>query len=109
MTYRNPVIPGIDPDLAWDCDGNCWVHFSGLGGIARSRVDIATGAFLDGPEITWSGTGLRYPESRHLYKRDGTWYLLIAEGGTHGGHCVSLSRRTLGGMPGQPDPHPPQH
>src|SRR5688500_9582251 len=22
------AIPGIDPDLAWDGDGNCWVHFS---------------------------------------------------------------------------------
>ena len=44
------------------------------------------------PTCTWSGTGLQYPESPHLYERDGTWYLLIAEGGTHGGHCVSVAR-----------------
>ena len=93
--WSDPIaapIPGIDPDLAWDGDGNCWVHFSGLGGIARFRIDPATGAFLDGPDLTWSGTGLQYPESPHLYEREGVWYLLIAEGGTHGGHCVSVAR-----------------
>jgi xylan 1,4-beta-xylosidase len=93
--WSDPIavpMPGIDPDLAWDGDGNCWVHFSGLGGIARARIDATTGAFLDGPDLTWSGTGLQYPESPHLYERDGTWYLLIAEGGTHSGHCVSVAR-----------------
>ena len=93
--WSDPIlvpVPGIDPDLAWDSDGNCWVHFSGLGGIARARIDTTTGAFLDGPDLTWSGTGLQYPESPHLYEREGIWYLLIAEGGTHGGHCVSVAR-----------------
>jgi xylan 1,4-beta-xylosidase len=59
-------VPGIDPDLAWDDDGNCWVHFSGLGGIARCRIDTSTGAFPSGPDLTWSGTGLQYPEAPHL-------------------------------------------
>jgi len=93
--WSDPVpvpVPGIDPDLAWDADGDCWVHFSGLGGIARCRIDSATGTFLDGPDLTWSGTGLQYPEAPHLYQREGIWYLLIAEGGTHGGHCVSIAR-----------------
>ena len=66
------------------------------------------------PVPTWSGTGLQYPEAPHLYERDGTWYLLIAEGGTHTGHAVShrpgpLPHRPVGGLPGQPDPQPPQH
>ena len=93
--WSEPVpvpVPGIDPDLAWDGEGNCWVHFSGLGGIARCRIDSGTGTFLDGPHLTWSGTGLQYPEAPHLYEREGIWYLLIAEGGTHGGHCVSIAR-----------------
>ncbi len=67
-------VPGIDPDLAWDGDGNCWVHFSGLGGIARCRIDPATGELLEGPDMPWSGTGLQYPEAPHLYERDGTWF-----------------------------------
>ena len=73
--WSDPVpvpVPGIDPDLAWDHDGNCWVHFSGLGGIARSRIDVRTGAMLTTPDLTWSGTGLQYPEAPHLYERDGT-------------------------------------
>jgi beta-xylosidase len=93
--WSDPVpvpVPGIDPDLAWDHDGNCWVHFSGLGGIARARIDHESGTFLSGPDLTWSGTGLQYPEAPHLYEREGVWYLLIAEGGTHGGHCVSVAR-----------------
>ena len=93
--WSDPVpvpISGIDPDLAWDGDGSCWVHFSGMGGIARCRIDEASGRLLSGPDVTWSGTGLQYPEAPHLFERDGTWYLLIAEGGTHGGHCVSVAR-----------------
>ena len=115
--WSDPIpvpVPGIDPDLAWDDEENCWVHFSGLGGIARCRIDSGTGSFVDGPERTWSGTGLQFPEAPHLYEREGIWYLLIAEGGTQGGHCVSvaawaLSGRALGSGAGQPDPHAPQH
>ena len=85
-----PLV-GIDPDLAWDDDGNCWVHYS-LAGIHRCRIDDRTGEVLEGPDPTWSGTGLAYPEAPHLYERDGVWYLLIAEGGTERGHAVSIAR-----------------
>jgi xylan 1,4-beta-xylosidase len=86
-------VAGIDPDLAWEADGTCWLHFSrGPDGIARCRIDDTSGEVLEGPEPTWSGTGLQYPEAPHLYERDGTWYLLIAEGGTHTGHAVSIAR-----------------
>jgi beta-xylosidase len=93
--WSEPVfvdVAGIDPDLAWDADGSCWLHFSRSVDIARCRIDDTTGAVLEGPEATWSGTGLQYPEAPHLYERDGTWYLLIAEGGTHEGHAVSIAR-----------------
>ncbi len=93
--WSDPVpvpVAGIDPDLAWDDDGSCWVHFSGLGGIARCRIDPSTGQVIAGPDPTWSGTGLQYPEAPHVFERDGTWYLMIAEGGTHGGHGVSIAR-----------------
>ncbi len=92
--WSDPVtvpIVGIDPDLAWDQDGNCWVHYS-LGGIFRCRIDDSTGDVLEPPVPTWSGTGMRYPEAPHLFERDGTWYLLIAEGGTERGHAVSIAR-----------------
>src|SRR4029079_15231415 len=85
-------VGGIDPDLARDMDGSCWLHFSRGVDIARCRIDDTTGVVLEGPDPTWSGTGLQYPEAPHLIKRDGAWYLLIAEGGTHAGHAVSIAR-----------------
>ncbi len=85
-------IQGVDPDLAWDDDGNCWVSFSDGGGIVSCRIDDRTGTVLEPPEPTWSGTGLQYPEAPHLYRRGDTWYLLIAEGGTERGHTVAVAR-----------------
>ncbi len=94
--WSEPVmltVAGIDPDLAWDDDGNCWVHSSaGPAGVMRYRIDDATGEVLDGPEPTWSGTGMQYPEAPHLLRRGPWWYLLIAEGGTERGHAVSIAR-----------------
>jgi xylan 1,4-beta-xylosidase len=94
-SWSDPVrldIAGIDPDIAWDGHGHCWVHTSSKHGIARYRIDDTTGAVLEGPEMTWAGTGLQYPEAPHLFQRDETWYLMIAEGGTERGHAVSIAR-----------------
>src|SRR5215469_10503502 len=93
--WSDPVpvgIDGVDPDLAWDDEGNCWVSFSTGQSIMRCRIDDRTGAVLEPPEPTWSGTGLQFPEAPHLLRRDGTWYLLIAEGGTDRGHTVAIAR-----------------
>lgn len=93
--WTDPVhvaIPGIDPDLAWDEQDRCWVHFSGVTAISRCQIDTATGVLLTEPESTWSGTGLQFPEAPHLFERNGTWYLLVAEGGTEAGHAVSIAR-----------------
>jgi xylan 1,4-beta-xylosidase len=95
-------VGGIDPDLAWDDDGTAYVTFSGLAtsgeqlgqhlGIQQVRVDLAAGKALEVPRSLWSGTGLKFPEAPHLYRRGGYWYLLIAEGGTERGHSVSVAR-----------------
>jgi beta-xylosidase len=107
--WSEPVtldIVGIDPDLAWEADGTCWVH-SSLGGIHRHRIDDTTGAVLQGPELTWSGTDLQYPEAPHLFERDGTWYLMLAEGGTERGHAESIARGPSPVGPWDPCPHNP--
>jgi xylan 1,4-beta-xylosidase len=95
-------IDGIDPDLAWDDDGTAYVTFSGLHtsgeqlgqhlGIQQVRVDLAAGKALEAPRSLWSGTGLKFPEAPHLYRRGDYWYLMIAEGGTERGHSVSVAR-----------------
>ncbi len=93
---RLPELQGIDPDIAWDDNGTCFVTYCsadpGLPGIAQARVDPLEGVVLESPRPLWSGTGLAFPEAPHLYARDGWWYLVIAEGGTERGHSVSVAR-----------------
>ncbi|WOF22147.1 family 43 glycosylhydrolase [Microbacterium betulae] len=93
---------GIDPDIAWDEDGVCYVTMSGLGvnddgtivhlGITQVRFDPETGKALSEPRSIWSGTGGMFPEAPHLYHIGDWWYLLIAEGGTERGHSASIAR-----------------
>ncbi|MGA9595510.1 MAG: glycoside hydrolase family 43 protein, partial [Acidimicrobiia bacterium] len=102
--WSDPVllrdIDGIDPDLAWDDDGTCYLTFSGLLlgagfqhlGIQQVRIDLETGRALEGPRSLWSGSGLMFPEAPHLYHVGDWWYLMIAEGGTERGHSVSIAR-----------------
>ena len=95
-------IGGIDPDLAWDEDGNAYVTYSGLVtfgeelgkhlGIQQVRVDLEAGKAVEAPRSLWSGTGLKFPEAPHVYRRGEHWYLMIAEGGTERGHGVSFAR-----------------
>jgi xylan 1,4-beta-xylosidase len=104
---------GVDPDLAWDRDGNCYLTYSGISpagaseGIIQARIEPETGALLEAPRRIWAGTGLAHPEGPHLYEVDGTWYLLIAEGGTERGHCVSVARAQAPRGPFAPCPDNP--
>ena len=112
---------GIDPDLAWDADGTCWLTYSELGGGGSTRsagrssrsASTRSGRPLEPPRALWSGTGLQFPEAPHLYEIDGTWYLLIAEGGTDGPRGLDrprpARRRGRSRAARQPDPQPPQH
>ncbi|WP_033261199.1 glycoside hydrolase family 43 protein [Amycolatopsis vancoresmycina] len=85
---------GIDPDLCWDEAGVChltWASFR-LPGIASVPIDPATGSMLAAPRPLWNGTGLAAPEGPHLYRIEGWWYLLLAEGGTERGHAITIAR-----------------
>ncbi|MFE0458835.1 glycoside hydrolase family 43 protein [Kitasatospora sp. NPDC058965] len=102
---RLPGVPGIDPDLAWDEDGTCWCT---VAGISQVRLDPVTGETLGEPERTWSGApGAQAPEAPHLYRIGAYWYLLIAEGGTERGHCVSIARGDSPTGPFEPCPANP--
>jgi xylan 1,4-beta-xylosidase len=91
---------GIDPDLAWDEAGVCYLTWSDViqHGISQVRINPLTGELLGQPRIIWRGSGLSNPEGPHLIHRDGWWYLVVAEGGTHTGHGVSVARsRSISG------------
>ncbi|MFF5078451.1 family 43 glycosylhydrolase [Actinoplanes sp. NPDC000266] len=98
----------IDPELAWDDDGVCYLTLSeGPAGIAQYVIDPLTGELLSGRRHLWSGTGGMFPEGPHLYHVGGYWYLLIAEGGTERGHAVTIARGPSPSGPFEPCPHNP--
>lgn len=109
--WSDPVVvpgtPGIDPDLAWDTDGSCYLTWCGPQGITQVSLDPVTGTVLSGPRHLWSGTGMKFPEGPHLYRVGRFWYLLIAEGGTERGHSVSVARSTRPDGGFEPCPHNP--
>ena len=80
---------GIDPSLFWDDDGR--VYYIGSG-MRQFEIDLATGKKRSETKQVWTGTGGRCPEGPHMYKRNGWYYLLIAEGGTEYGHMQTIAR-----------------
>jgi xylan 1,4-beta-xylosidase len=90
--------PGIDPSLLFDEDGRVYLTgtqdiFSGEPlGIYQAEIDVDTGEILTDRRLIWQGTGGAHPEGPHLYKINGNYYLMIAEGGTEYGHMVTMAR-----------------
>ena len=100
VTAKDPVGPwsepvylkqgGIDPSFLFE-DGRCYM-VSNPNGIQLCEVDPVTGEQLTESKLLWKGTGGRYPEGPHIYKKDGWYYLLISEGGTEMGHNLTIAR-----------------
>ena len=84
------AIGSCDPTLYFE-DNKCYFLWK-EGDIKICEIDVETGKQLG--EIHHLGTGLggRYPEGPHIYKKDGYYYLLLAEGGTEHGHHVNILR-----------------
>ena len=82
---------GIDPSLYFE-DGKCYLVSNPADCIYLSEIDPKTGEQLSESKALWTGTGGRYPEAPHIYKKDGWYYLLISEGGTEMGHKVTIAR-----------------
>jgi xylan 1,4-beta-xylosidase len=96
--WSDPVwvdMPGIDPDLFFDDNGDVW--FSCTDG--QQKIDIDTGELIGEPVERWPGTpGTAAPEAPHLFQKDGWIYTMLAEGGTERGHMVTIARsREVGG------------
>lgn len=104
---------GFDPSLFTDDDGRLylaslrWDHRSGhakFGGIVVQELDPVTFDRLGRAQVVHTSAEL--VEGPNLYRRDGWYYLLLAEGGTGWNHGVRLARsRSLWG-PYDEDPTP---
>jgi beta-xylosidase len=85
---------GYDPDLFFDDDGQSYLTASRStnGGIFQAPIDLATGQLLAEQYHLWNGSGGSWPEGPHVYKRDGFYYLMIAEGGISVDHMETIAR-----------------
>ncbi|WP_457421119.1 glycoside hydrolase family 43 protein [Roseateles sp. P5_E7] len=104
-----PVF-GMDPSFFFDDDGTVYYtrHGGGRnGGVYQARVDLKAGKLLEEPRLVWSGMGGIWPEGPHLYKRNGWYYLMIAEGGTSYDHRITMARSRSPWGPFEPHPDNP--
>ena len=88
---------GIDPSIFWDDDDKAYftgtaTDENGTDCIVLFQMDPFTGAVLSEKKIISYGITGHNPEGPHLYKRNGWYYLILAEGGTEYLHQVTMFR-----------------
>ncbi len=91
--YSEPVFideDGIDPSIFNDDDGRRYMLLNR--GARIFELDKSATKKISEAQLLFYGDHKRAPEGPHLYKKDGYYYLLEAEGGTGPGHRVTVSR-----------------
>jgi xylan 1,4-beta-xylosidase len=91
---------GFDPSLFHDDDGKSYFinmivdhrNSKFFGGIILQEFDRDSKKLKGKVHHIFSGTEHGLTEGPHIYKKNGYYYLLTAEGGTSYDHCVSLAR-----------------
>lgn len=83
---------GIDPSFFFDEDGKTYYNGTDDGGVFICEVDLKTGSRLSEKHYSWNGTGGNNPEGPHIYKINGWYYMMMAEGGTELCHMVTIAR-----------------
>jgi xylan 1,4-beta-xylosidase len=132
ITAENPAGPwsdpvwldfdGIDPSLFVDDDGRAWILnngppegtplYDGHRAIWMQEFDLAA-LKLKGPRTIVVNGGVDiskkpiWTEGPHIFKKDGFYYLIAAEGGTHIGHSQTVFRSTDVKGPYVPGPYNP--
>ena len=111
--FSEPIwldIKGVDPSLYFE-DGRVYVQnacFDHTGSyIQQVEIDIKTGQLKENPVFISRGCGGRDVEAPHIYKINGYYYLLCAEGGTREGHMVTVQRSQSLYGPFEPCPYNP--
>lgn len=117
--WSDPVYlnsSGFDPSLFHDDDGRKWLvnmiwdhrkNRNPFHGIVIQEYSETEQKLVGPKEVIFRGTELGCTEGPHLYKKDGYYYLVTAEGGTGLEHAVTVARsRSLFG-PYEVDPQNP--
>jgi len=108
--WSDPVYmnsSGFDPSLFHDDDGRKWFvnqlwdfrpGNNRFAGIVLQEYSVKERKLIGTRKNIFTGTPLGFTEAPHLYKRNGWYYLITAEGGTGWGHAVTMCRsRNLAG------------
>lgn len=93
---------GFDPSLFHDDDGRKWLlnalwdyrisESNKSSGIVIQEYDHRLRKLVGEPMKLFDCTPLKKTEAPHIYKRNGYYYLITAEGGTGRGHAVTVAR-----------------
>ncbi len=117
--WSDPVFlnsSGFDPSLFHDDDGRkylvnmLWDHRPGanrFGGIVLQEYSPGEQRLVGERVNIFKGTDIGLTEAPHLYKRNGWYYLITAEGGTGWGHAVTMARSAS--LTGPYELHPDIH
>jgi alpha-N-arabinofuranosidase len=97
----------FDPSLLFDDDGKVYYTRRGITGIVQAEIDIETGKLLTPLKLVSDGYLSPDTEGPHLYKINGWYYLLTAEGGTRTLHMVNIGRSKSPWGPFEPCPKNP--
>ena len=102
--------PGIDPSLFFDDNGKCYyigtrenpegAKYNGDWEVWLQELDLESMQLIGLSTKIWAGAmkNAIWPEGPHLYKKDGYYYVMIAEGGTGFNHSITIARsKTLEG------------
>jgi xylan 1,4-beta-xylosidase len=105
---------GFDPSMLHDEDGRKWITslewetrdgYHKPGEICIVEYDKEKKHIIGKPKRIWrGGTKRGCIEGPHMYKRNGYYYLMCAEGGTGYGHSVTVGRSTNVLGPYESDP-----
>ncbi|KKK39769.1 beta-xylosidase [Mesobacillus campisalis] len=104
---------GFDPSLFHDEDGRKWVvnmvwdhrkNKNSFAGILLQEYSPQEQKLTGPIHNIFKGTKLGLTEAPHLYKHNGYYYLMTAEGGTRYNHAVTVARATSLFGPYEVDP-----
>ncbi|WP_095742940.1 glycoside hydrolase family 43 protein [Sediminibacillus massiliensis] len=92
---------GFDPSLFHEEDGSKWLlnmiwdHRKGtnsFAGIALQEYSVEEQKLVGPIKNIFRGSELGATEAPHVYKKDGYYYLMTAEGGTSYDHAITVAR-----------------
>ena len=125
--WSDPVYlnsSGFDPSIFHDDDGRKWYvnmlwnHLPASGrnnwspnkyfaGAVLQELDVEQGELLGEPKKIFEGSSIGLSEGPHLYKRNGYYYIVMAEGGTGIHHASTFARASNIEGPYEVDPQGP--